>query len=192
MAKSLNQRLGSIAEVASGYPFTGAPSSDPSGSHWVVTARDVDSSFRLDPSFLVRVTPDGDPRPYLVHEGDLLFLTRSRYGAAVIEHLPGPTLVAGSGFIVRVDRGRVHPQYLSWYFALPRTQRELRQHENAGSMPFLRKAELLAIQVPLPPLETQRAIAAVAELRHRERDLQNRIEMLRQQTVDDALLRAAT
>lgn len=189
----MKKKLADIAEIASGYPLQGALVADPAGSRWAVTARDVDGSFRLNPSSLTRVTPDLDPTPYLVHEGDLLFLTRSRYGAAVIESLPGQTFAAGSVFILRVDRARVDPRYLAWYFALPRTQRELRQRENAGSsMPFLRKAEIAEHEIPLPPLQIQRAIGEVAELRHRERDLLARIETLRQKTVDDALLRATT
>ena len=192
LGRSMKKKLDDIAEIASGYPLQGALVADPVGSRWAVTARDVDGSFRLNPSSLIRVTPDLDPTPYLVHEGDLLFLTRSRYGAAMIENLPGPAFAAGSVFILRVDRARVDPRYLAWYFALPRTQRELRQHENTGSMPFIRKAELAQIEIPLPPLQTQRAIGEVAELRHRERDLLARIETLRQQTVDDALLRATT
>ncbi|MEA2235833.1 MAG: hypothetical protein QOC81_557 [Thermoanaerobaculia bacterium] len=188
----MRARLGDIAEIASGYPLQGALISDPAGSHWAVTARDIDGSFRLNPSSLVHATPDLDPQPYFVQEGDLLFLTRSRYGAAVIERLPGPTFAAGSVFILRVDHARVDSRYLAWYFALPRTQRELRRRENAGSMPFLRKAEIAEIEIPLPQLLTQRAIGEVAGLRHRERDLLARIETLRQQTVEDALLRVTT
>lgn len=188
----MHSSLGDIAEIASAYPVRGYLDPDPEGSHWAVMAKDIDTSFRIDASSLVRVTPDTDPTPYLVREGDLLFLSRSRYGAAAVYDVPQNSFAVGSIFILRVDPSRVHPKYLAWYFALPETQRALRQRENAGKMPFLRKSELSQFAVPVPPLDVQQTIAAVSDLRLRERQLVTQLEHLRQETVDGALLHAAT
>ncbi len=185
------RRLDEIASIVPAYQFRGAMQPDQQGSHWAVQAKDIDASFRLDTSSLVRITPQNDPEPYRIAAGDLLFLSRSRYGAAVVNDLPPNAFATGTVYILRVDPEHVHPQYLAWYFAHPLVQAELRGHQSGSSMPFLPKRQLEAIEVALPPLERQRAIAEAAALRREEHEMTLRLDEFKQKQIDGALWRAA-
>lgn len=184
-------RLDAFASIVPAYQFRGAMQPDPHGSHWAVQAKDIDASFRLNTSALVRITPPTDPEPYRIAAGDLLFLSRSRYGAAAVGEVPANVFATGTVYILRVDPEMVHPPYLVWYFAHPLVQGELRGLQSGSSMPFLPKRQLESMEVILPPFDRQRQIAEAAALRREEHGLALRLDELKQKQIDRALWRAA-
>jgi hypothetical protein len=184
-------KLRDVATITNAYPLRTAIDADPNGTHLAVQAKDVDSNYRLRPSALTRFIPSADLSQYRVSAGDIVFTTRSRYGAAVVDGVPRDTVAAGSLYILRVDAARVQPSFLAWYFRHPDVQGELRARQSGVSIPFLRLSELGDFPISLPPLATQQAIAEIEALRQREVDLNHQIAERRAHLLNHALMQKA-
>jgi hypothetical protein len=86
----------------------------------------------------------------------------------------------------------VLPEYLTWVLNHATTRDGMRGISRGTYIPFLSKADLEGLQVPVPALDVQHQIVSVARLRQELRRLAVRREQLTDQLVDAATWQAAT
>src|SRR2546423_12829470 len=102
----MKAKLSDIAEIRSGYQFREKVEHDPDGWVPVIQIRDLTDDFRLRTEDLIRVSMERT-EPYLVGQGDVLFLARGhRLGAAAVTEPLVGTIATGYFFILRPS-GRV-------------------------------------------------------------------------------------
>lgn len=108
---------------------------------------------------------DGDKErlsKYTLKEGDIVF---SRVGSvdrcAYVSKNEDGWLFSGRCLRIRGDETKVIPRYLSFYFTHPSFKAYIRQIAVGATMPSLNTTIMNELEIPLPPLPTQKKIAAI-------------------------------
>ncbi len=91
--------------------------------------------------------------------------------------------------LFRPDRSRVDAGYVAAFLNLPRTREALSADSQGAALSRLSVQALGSVEIPLPPLETQRKIAALAECMEAEQRLLDRLRELRRQLNQQILQR---
>ena len=101
------------------------------------------------------------PKPgSLVQPGDIVFSIKGTVGKAALMGSAAharPTVVSQSCLALRPLTDRVMPQYLLMYLRSPHGQAQLEGLQVGAGVQHISPSTLLAMQVPVPPLEEQRA-----------------------------------
>ena len=130
---------------------------------------------------------------HLVQPGDIVFSIKGTVGKAALmggTAQARPTVVSQSCLALRPLTDRVMPQYLLMYLRSPHGQAQLEGLQVGAGVQHISPSTLLAMQVPVPPLEEQRAACPdydrLCELEDQVSRLQGEIaELTRQRWPDD-------
>lgn len=99
---------------------------------------------------------------YTLRSGDIVF---SRVGSvdrrALVREAENGWLFSGRCLRVRPDSNYVNSGYLSWFFGLPSFKEHIRRIAVGATMPSLNTDLLSNVEVILPPLSEQQAIAHI-------------------------------
>lgn len=116
---------------------------------------------------LLRRLPQGRDRKlarFTVRAGDLLVVKQGALGRlAVVGSTQESWLFGSSCLRLRARDERVLPAFLAWYLGHPPVREELLQRASVGTIPAFNAATLREVQVPVPPLVDQEAIAATLD-----------------------------
>jgi type I restriction enzyme S subunit len=134
-------------------------------------------------------------RRLAIRPGDVLLTIVGSIGRAAVVRESRPAVFQRSVAAIRPKPGKAEPGYLLHLFHSPSFQHELIKNSNQSSQAGVYLGRLGSIEIPLPPLEEQRRIAAIldkaASLRERAKDqLENAKELLASlfvETVGDPL-----
>ena len=187
-------KLNELSVILSGYISREKIEQDEDGSYFLMQARNVDGiGLGYDTSDLVRFNPALSEKDCCLEQGDILFMARGAYNFSVIikADIPPCTLAAACFFIIRITDKNVVPEYLSWYLNQAPVEQYLKRNSGKGvHMPVVRRAVLENVDIPLPPLEKQRTIAALDALQRQEQDLVRQIEIKRKNLLAAVCLQA--
>jgi len=186
LAVRMKRTLREIANIQIGYQLPGRIPHDVNAPYRIIRMRDVDDAGNLNLGKLAWFTPHRDADRYVVQVGDVMFQARgNRNLAFVLRRVPARTLASNHFYIVRVKSDFVLPEYLAWFVNQPAAQSHLTGKAQGTTMMLVPKEAFETLGVDLPPLDVQRAIVELVELRQRERALVQNLECKR-----DTLIRA--
>jgi restriction endonuclease S subunit len=142
---------------------------------------------------MIRFNPVMSRKDWILTTGDVLFMARgARNYSVVLQEIPAPLLAAACFFIVRVSSEEALPSYLCWYLNQASAQHYLSRHSGRGvHMPVVRRSVLEDIDIPLPPLETQKKITALDALMREEEILLNDLAQKQKELITATCLQAA-
>jgi Type I restriction modification DNA specificity domain len=183
--------LRDIVDVRPGFPFRGKIEPEADGTLAVVQMRDVDEVAGLNLSGCARI--HADEKRYGHHalqRGDVLLQARGHRLPAVELGKPIVGIAAAGLYVLRPKSG-VDPAFLAWLLNHPKMREGLLAIARGTYIPFLSKADLQNLQLPVPDHRTQERIAETARLRATERRLASRLRALTDQLVDDTAWKAA-
>ncbi|MDP2826034.1 MAG: restriction endonuclease subunit S [Sulfuritalea sp.] len=174
--------LKAIAEFRVGYPFRGAIEPVTDGSVAVVQMKDVSPMGALAWRAVVRTELTGRREPDWLVAGDLLFVARgNHYYAVALEAVPHGTVCGSHLYHLRLKRGSaVLPEFLAWQINQPPIQRLLRQAAEGSNQLSIRRAELEALPISVPPLAVQERIVGLAQTAARERTVLDKLILNRE------------
>jgi hypothetical protein len=180
-------RLRDVAEITTGYPFRGKVYPEEGGDVVVVQIKDIDAESGLTADRALQLRGEGGKYDrYLLAAGDVLFQSRgSRHPAALVDTTIRGIAALGL-HVLKPNRRRIRPEFLVWYLNHPNAQAEIKDIAKGSYVPFVSKAALGELRLPVPPMQTQDRIVAIADLRQTERQLALQLEHLRQHLVDGA------
>lgn len=186
----MKAKLSQIAQIQSGYQFREKVEHDPEGSVPLIQIKDITGDFRLKTDDLIRVAMDRI-EPYLVDQGDVLFLARGhRLGATAVTVRLAGTIATGYFFILRPSRS-VRPEYLAWAINQKEFHEQMRPLVRGSHIPLITKGDFGELRINVPPLEVQDSIVALDELQRREHNLVRAIQQKRDVLVHEISQRAA-
>ncbi|MEZ8095705.1 restriction endonuclease subunit S [Photobacterium swingsii] len=119
-----------------------------------------------------------------IEKGDILFCLRGSLGKFALVDTNMKGAIASSLVIIRANE-KVYIDYLKHYLGSLLCQREIQAYENGAAQPNLSATDLKSFQIPLPPLDEQKRIAAIL-------DKADAIRQKRKQAIDlaDEFLRS--
>ena len=189
--KPAQAQLREIADVQLGITLRGADSSrhHPDGTHQLIRIGDLsdDGFVRISEPNLIKLD-DATAHRSGLRAGEVLLAARgTRMTAAVFDG--GVSAVAGSQFLVlRPHGGVLLPAYLRWFLNLPSTQENLNARARGSYVRSLSSSALGELEIPLPPLPRQRAIAELHELGLREKQLMEALAVQRATLINHSIL----
>ncbi|MCS6123379.1 restriction endonuclease subunit S [Shewanella baltica] len=95
--------------------------------------------------------------------GDILFSNIGTVGRSVIVASERNFVFAWNVFLIRVNHTKIDKTYLKFYLDYLHDIGVYESWFTGGTVKFLNKKTIGSIEIPLPPLETQKQIAAVLE-----------------------------
>ena len=130
---------------------------------------------------------------HLLKAGDVLFAAKGNKNFAAVYESHNPAAVASTSFFVlRLTTETMLPEYFAWFLNNPSTQTLLKAQAIGTSMASISKAVLEELEIPIPSLETQKAIVQIARLRNAEKQLKQQLEALREKQIQQQILNAIT
>lgn len=174
MTKNLS--LEEIAQIRSGFTVRvkvePIPPDQVTENHVrLVQMKDLDeyNRFHLEEVYAVEI--DNIKPSHFLKSDDVLFRSRGVTNTAVhIGKIPSGLVAASPLVVIRAEPGVIDPAYLTWYLNYP-GQRQILPLSIGTSVPNVTVAGLKALEIPLPPLATQRTIATLADLGQQEQAL---------------------
>jgi hypothetical protein len=187
-------KLKMIAKIQSGYISRGRIDPRDDGTCLLLQAKDVDAdhiSYLTDA--LVRFLPRLSGKDWFLKPGDILFMARgARNFSVLIDKLPDSVLAAACFFVVRVSNSEILPEYLCWYLNQAPVEEYLKRFSGrAVHMPVVRRAVLESIDVPLPPIKTQKQVSEINKILQKEQDLYKNLAEKRKDLMTEICLKAA-
>lgn len=124
--------------------------------------------------------------------GDVLFPNRGTRTTAIAFREEQPRVIAGvQFFVLRPNESSVLSEYLAWFLRSEASARHFEGRRKGTYVQIVERRDLEELELPLPPLEVQRKIVEAAALAIEERNLSERIAVLRARLVAGELLAAA-
>lgn len=115
--------------------------------------------------------------------GELLFLKRGDIGSVYLFEMKTEfATVAPNLYLLKLNE-KIIPHFLFYYFTAEKGQRQLKSKNASSTLGALYKDDVKSIQIPLPPLPEQQAIAEVLS------DTDNLIQALEKQIAKKRLIK---
>jgi hypothetical protein len=130
------------------------------------------------------LTPGAEPsrgREARLAVGDVLVRARGTAAAAMVDRSAEGAYPTNDVLLFRADLGKVEPSYVTALLNLPTSREALSAGSQGAALSRLSVHALGNFEIPLPSLETQRKIAAVADCMRAEQDVLERLRELRRQ-----------
>ena len=186
-------KLNKIAKIQSGYINRGRIFPRQDGTCFLMQAKDVSAdhlSYRTDA--LVRFMPTPSGKDWFLKPGDILFMARgARNFSILIDKLPDSVLAAACFFVVRISNSEILPEYLCWYLNQLPVGEYLKRFSGRGvHMPVVKRVVLESIDIPLPPIETQKKVSEINKLLQKEQDLFKKLAEKRKHLMTGICLKA--
>lgn len=179
----MKKTLKDIADISSGYQFRGKVTASDDANVAVIQIKDVDEHFAVRTSDLVQVKVD-NPDPYLVSQGDVLFLSRGhrQYATLVTEQVQN-TIATGYFFILRPKADVIQPSFLAWTINQHGFQESMRPFVRGSHIPLISKTDFQDLAITVPPMQIQQRIMTIQSLSERELQLSAELQSKRHKLV---------
>lgn len=152
-----------LCDVRLGYSFRQKPDFVAGGNVLVVQPSDVapDGTLAVDPSNCVSLQPE-----FCLIKGDVLLINRSRFTAAVFDGTVGEPCIATSAFHILAPKNpsRLLPEYLALFMNSAAGQSLFKRQIKTTTIPFISLDSLSRIEIPVPPVERQRALVDLGKI----------------------------
>lgn len=175
-------KLKDIVEIQTGIYAKASPSSNTV----YLQVNDFDKEGIIFDNTKASVSTNAKNHNHYLSVGDLLFAAKGTKNFCAVFTGHDEKCVASSSFLViRVTRSdNAEPEYINWFLNLPSTLMLLSSNAVGTSIPSITKTMLEDIEIPLPPITTQKKIVEIAKLQKKERELREAITVKRQQIID--------
>jgi restriction endonuclease S subunit len=183
----LKIKLKHIADIQTG--FFARPTAK--GEVVYLQARHYDDGGALQEELYPDIKGDSIPDKHLLRTDDVLFAAKgTKNFAAVFKNQNTPSVASTSFFVIRLTDLSVLPEYLVWFLNQTGTQNLLKGQAIGTSIPSISKKVMEKLEIPIPNIEDQKAILQIALLRNKEKELKQKIEILREKHIQQQIINA--
>ncbi len=175
-------RIKEFSDARTGHAFRERLIDAPDGNVSVIQPKNILSdgtvSFSSGKPLRTKVS---SPKP--LKQGDVLVVNRGRFAATVFGFSAEEKWIVPSSILVLTIRSEsILPEYIALYLNSTNGQKMFQRHYEHSTIPFISMKNLVNMDIPIPPLEKQRALVTYQEatreyalLSHRKHELYNRI-----------------
>ena len=183
----MKTRLSNIAQIQTGIYAR------PTGFGELVylQSKHFSENGRLNSLLAPDLFSSGISQKHLLSQGDILFAAKgTKNFAAVFEKHNLPAVASTSFFVIRLISHKVLPEYLAWFLNTPQTQSLLKSQAMGTSIPSISKQVMEALEIPIPSHEKQKLAVSIYQLRKAEKEIQIKLEALRENKIQLQILNA--
>jgi len=119
---------------------------------------------------------DQKNKSHLLEDGDIILAGKGmRNFAWTYDKSLGPAIASSIFFVIKADQSRVAPEFLTTLFNMPQTQEYFQTLGAGSSIPSIRKSELEALTVNLPPMELQQKAVSIKQIHYKDMEISKKI-----------------
>lgn len=180
-------KLKDLVEIQPGYQSKGQMTHDVDGNLPFIQVKDLDHDARsVKFEGIWKMKAPKDLTHYEISSQDLLYLSKgARAGAYRIDDPPAHTIALAHFFILRPNhKASISMRYLWWALNERHVAGHVQKAMKGTMMPFIGRAELAEIPIPLPTQEIQEQVAELASLRSQEKSLLMEIEAAKDRLIE--------
>src|SRR5690606_13860018 len=164
-------KLGEIAQLQFGL-YT-KPSDE--GNAFYLQAKHFDDWGNQTEQIDTFIQVDPKNESHLLEDGDIILVGKGmRNFAWTYDISIGPAIASSIFFVIKVDRSRVIPEFLTTFFNMHQTQTYFQTLGAGSSIPSIRKSELEALTVELPPMELQKKAIGIKQLHYKDIEISSK------------------
>ena len=163
--------LNKISQIDSGKSFRHRIESVPDGECLVIQMKDISSDYSSIVGTPDSISLDGIGSSQLLNNGDILFMAKGNNNFATLYQSEQPAIAVSLFFIIRPDKTKVLPEYLTWFINSSKAQAYFGQRQLGTSIKNIRKDALAQLEVDVPEMSKQKQIAELNNLMHTEKYL---------------------
>lgn len=182
-AASVFTRLQDAAVISAGYPLRGSIESLDAGNVPFIQLKNADPDLGIDWGGVAQIDlPEGRAPRWLTKQ-DVIFASRgTRHYACPLTDLPERAVCAPHFFVLSIrSTGTLLPEFLAWQInQKPAQDYFQRTKVGAQSVLSIRRPELEALPIVVPPIDEQRIIILFWRSAQKERAALSRLIMNRQ------------
>ncbi len=183
---SVERRIGSIADVHTGYTFRQKIEHQSGGGFAVVQVKDTAPGV-LREEGLSYLPLDGMKDRFFLKKGDVLFLAKGANNYALLFSSSVKAVAVSSFFVIRGCDDGVSPAYLSCYINSQLGQRQLESAKEGTYVTNITKKTLEEMTITIPSMEEQERIVRLFQLAEREKELISQLGVNRERLVNAVL-----
>ena len=153
-----------VTEIKAGYTFRGKIQTVQDANIAIIQLKDIDYEFNQisSPSVFLPIS-DYNPNHFL-QKGDILFIAKGARNVAVIYNNEGYSIASSVFFIIKTDKNKILPEYLSWYINSKKSQAYFERVKSGSSTLNINKQALEELEINIPSIEIQNRIANYCKL----------------------------
>lgn len=187
------KKIKEIAEINSGYTFRKSIKDDPKGDTFVVQAKNISYSNSLELDDLIKISSSIIKNNNFLEYNDIMIVSR---GTGLGSFKSGiflnkeEVIPSSSLHVLRIKDVTVLPKYVFVYLNSEYGQKELFQATTGGS--YIRSLpikNLLELEIPIPPIHSQKLFISLYENIQRQKDIQNRKNDINKKIMSTAFIR---
>lgn len=188
----MKRQIWQVAEIQSGYQFRGKIEPEDNANVTVVQMKDIDRSLRLRYNDLIPAYLE-KPEPYIINQGDVLFMPRGYHRYALCIERPVRNVVASSVFfILRPDEDVVIAEFLAWLLNQPGFQNHVDSLAQGTTTKLISKTDFSSLKIEVPSIQVQRKIVELQQQFKKEQQLIDQIQNKRSQLIQSISRRLAS
>lgn len=156
-------KINDFSNLRTGHAFRESLVDQPNGNVYVIQPKDIRADGNVAFS-------DGKPlrtnisSPRTLNQKDVLVVNRSRFAAAVFGFPAEESwIVPSSIMVLSIREESVLPEYIVLYLNSPEGQRIFQHHFEYSTIPFISTNNMASMEIPIPPLDRQRALVKYRE-----------------------------
>ncbi len=166
-----NYYLNNVSKIDSGKSFRHRIESVPNGECLVIQMKNISSDHSSIVGEPQSIRLDGISHSQLLGNGDILFMAKGNRNFATLYQSDQPAIAVSLFFIIRPDRAKVLPEYLTWFLNSSKAQGYFEQRRLGVTIGNIRKDALAQLEVELPDMKKQKQIAELNNLMRTEKYL---------------------
>ena len=163
--------LNNISKIDSGKSFRHRIESIPNGECLVIQMKNISSDHSAIVGEPQSISLYGINHNQLLNNGDILFMAKGNKNFATLYQSDHPAIAVSLFFIIRPDRNKVLPEYLTWFLNSSKAQAYFGQRQLGTSIKNIRKDALAQLEVDVPDMNKQKQIAELNNLMRTEKYL---------------------
>jgi restriction endonuclease S subunit len=147
-----------------------------SGDSIYLQVKDFDNNGQITqvPTAFLKLTDKSEK--HLLKDGDIVLVAKGfRNFAWTYKDSLGKAIASSIFFVIRVNGSKILPEYLTTLFNSHSYQQLFQQLGAGSSIPSIRKSELEALKIHLPPMELQKRIVDIGELHLKDMQITARL-----------------
>ncbi len=182
------KHLKDVCEIISGHQFRHKISSSNEGEYRILLYKDVSAEKGIVEKVITRSDVEKLDKDRLLRKDDVLIIAKGHYPRAVyIPKVDEKIVVSSFFYIIRTVKGKILPEYLTWYLNSEKLKNYLEKTSTGTTIPHLKMKDLEEIKIPLLSLTKQRRIIKMNDLLDKEQRIIRKIQRLRKVLINEAI-----
>lgn len=165
-------KLGDIAQLQFG--FYSKP--EEGGNIAYLQAKHFNDRGKQSHNIDTFISIDKKKEVHLLQEGDILLVGKGLKNFAWVYHKAvGPAIASSIFFVIKPDREKALPEFLNIIFNSPQIQSYFQTIGAGSSIPSIRKSELEALPLTLPPIDVQQRAIEIGRIHDQDMKISKQI-----------------